>query len=174
MAIPTPDPGPADILRTLAALTEANLSDPGYVLATGEFVKDNAVTAKGLRRESDPQRVKGVSIQYVGGNESFGNEEDEFFNVFEHRIKVRIMKSYRDDDFGDADNSKGELLTAMWEFAAILRNNPSLGYGDDVEVRPLQMPEDIDEDSDQLMGTFHVCPIDVYVTQRLYAGFCDD
>lgn len=172
MPIPVPEPIPDQLVSKIKQLLEVNLTDPGYVLATGEYVGDTKVTARALRRD-DPSVIHGIHVAYVGCSESNGIDEDEFFNTVTHRLKVRIFLRYEGDDVALDDNSKRRMLTSMWETAAVLRNNPSLGFGDDVEVDPIQMPDDIGEDeTDKVLGTFIVCPIDVYVKHKVFAAYC--
>lgn len=161
------------LMDAFAALLSVDLSDPGYVMATGEYVKDNNMAGRALRRDSEA--IKGITLAYAGLTESFGEENDEFFNTVEHRFKMLVVRSYADDDSGvSLINSRKEMMKEIWEIAAVLRANPTFGFGEDVQVKPIQMPIDLDEDNDELMGTFHFASIDVYIEQKVFAAGCDD
>lgn len=171
MPITTPNPSPLSLINQIVTLLNTNMTDPGTVLGTGEYVKDNFVTAAALRRNVD-KRIKGIYVQYRGLDELYSGDNDEFFNLVVHKINLRVFRQYVGDDTDDELNARNALLRDIWEIAAIIRSNSGLGDNDDLEMKPITMPEDISSESDDALGTYLVAAIEITIEVRVFAGGC--
>lgn len=172
MAVVVPEPTPEQLVVALAGLFEAELSDPGFMIAAGEYTKDNRMAAQAMRREQDG--IKGIAIQWKRYVENDGIDTDEFFNTVTHIISIRVYKQYLGaSSASDLEESRSYMMKTLWEIGAIVRNNRSLGFdGDDVENKMFQMISDLQEESDEDLGTFHVGEGELQVECKVFNDGC--
>lgn len=172
MAVIVPEPTPEQLVDAIASRLKAELSDPGFIIAAGEYVKDNRMAAQSMRREEDG--VKGVAVQWKRYTEIDYDDADEFYNTATHIISIRVFKQFLGtSSASDLEESRSYMMKTLWEVGAIIRNHVALGFNpDEVEAKPFTMIADLAEEPDEEIGVFHVGEGEVQVECKIFITGC--
>jgi hypothetical protein len=168
MPVIVPEPTPKDIVESIAALAEAELTGI-KVLSGGEYLRENTQVAKRLSRAGT--KLRGVIIQWVRMVEE---EADELgANLVTHYVSIRVFEEYRIDPDGLGDPARFFVMDTIWRIAAVLRNNRDLDFGSDVTHKFLQIPQDIAMETDETLGSFYLAEASIAVEVMTYGvGEC--